>query len=181
MTQLRNKKIALREFLESDWPVIHALYNKPETVRYNPSGFPENEQATKELVKNWAAQHRAVTRNKFTFLITDGIDESFIGVISLDLGKEKYRNGEVWYKLDPLKWGKGYGTQALKTIIEFGFNALNLHRIECGCSINNIASIRVMEKAAMTKEGILRSLLPLEDGWHDGCIYSILKSEWNAQ
>ena len=174
---LKNKRIVLREMLESDWMAIYALYNKPQTVRYNPGGYPENQQSVMELVKTWAAQRLDDERKSYTFFISDSHDESFIGVISLELGKKKYRNAEVWYELEPEKWGNGYATESLKAIIKFGFDSLNLHRIECGCSIQNIASIKVMEEAQMTKEAMHRSLLPLQDGWHDGCTYSILEDE----
>lgn len=177
---LTTKRILLRSFLESDWPVIHTLYSQPQTVQYNPGGYPDDETSTKDLVKSWVYQHEVVDPGEYTFLIADNTDGSFIGVISLRLGKKKYSNAEVWYKLEPTKWNKGYATEALRAVLNFGFHTLNLHRIECGCSVKNIASFKVMEKAGMVREGVHRALLPLEDGWHDACIYAILKSEFRS-
>ena len=55
--------------------------------------------------------------------------------------------------------------------------ALRLHRIETGCAVGNIGSIRVLEKAGMVREGRLRQVLPLRSGWSDNFKYSILETD----
>jgi RimJ/RimL family protein N-acetyltransferase len=50
-------------------------------------------------------------------------------------------------------WGKGHGTEAVNRVLDFGFNDLNLHRIKAGCAVENIASIKVLEKVGMIREG----------------------------
>jgi RimJ/RimL family protein N-acetyltransferase len=57
--------------------------------------------------------------------------------------------------------GKGYGTE-VNRVLDFGFNDLNLHRIKAGCAVENIASIKVLEKVGMIREGRGRQLLPLK-------------------
>lgn len=54
---------------------------------------------------------------------------------------------------------------------------LKLHRIEAGCAVGNIASIKVLEKAGMIREGRLRQVLPLKSGWSDNFQYSILETD----
>ncbi|MBC9929791.1 GNAT family N-acetyltransferase [Chitinophaga qingshengii] len=175
---IRTERLLLRDFLESDQPALHRLYMLPETIRYNPSGYPKNEDATRQLVHGWAKQVTAPRREDYTAAIIHQQDNTFLGIISLDLGPEKYRKGEVWYKLLPSCWGKGFATEALKGIMSFGFRQLQLHRIESGCSIHNTGSWKVMEKAGMTREGVKRRVLPLEDGWHDAYVYGILENEY---
>lgn len=74
-------------------------------------------------------------------------------------------------------WGKGYGTEALNRILDFGFSGLKLHRIEAGCAVNNSASIKVLEKTGMIQEGRGRQSLPLKSGWSDNFKYAILESD----
>jgi [ribosomal protein S5]-alanine N-acetyltransferase len=178
---INSPRLVIRDFRLPDWAALHQLYMKPETVKYNPGGYPENEMITKDLVNEWAAQHELPDRKNYTMVICDNINNSFIGIISLDLGKAKYRNAEVWFKLDPGNWDRGFATESLNAVLKFGFEILNLHRIECGCSAHNAASYRVMEKAGMTREGIKRQHLPLDDEWHDAYIYAILKEEFNVK
>ncbi|RFS21912.1 N-acetyltransferase [Chitinophaga silvatica] len=174
-------RLILRDFLNEDWATLHSLYLMPETVRYNPSGYPENEEATRKLVKTWSEQRYSATREAYTAAIIERASNSFIGIISLDLGDSKYAKGEIWYKLLPGFWGKGFATEAMIHMLSFGFYQLNLHRVECGCSVHNIASYKIMEKVGMTREGVKRKVLPLEDGWHDAYIYGILEAEFKYQ
>ncbi len=62
-------------------------------------------------------------------------------------------------------------------MIQFGFKTLKLHRIEAGCAVENHASIKVLEKAGMIREGRGRQILPLKSGWADNFEYAILENE----
>ena len=97
--------------------------------------------------------------------------------MAIKLSPPKYQSAEVWYKLHPESWNQGYATEALRRLIEVGFNDLNLHRIEAGCAVDNIGSIRVLEKVGMTREGRMRQVLPLKTGWSDNFHYAILSSD----
>ncbi len=75
-------------------------------------------------------------------------------------------------------WDKGYGTEALRVIIQHGFNTLNLNKISLTVYENNPRAIRAYEKAGLVTEGRLR-----QDHYHNGkyfdvLIMSILRSEW---
>jgi len=175
---VETERLILRDFKNSDWEELHVLYMKPESVKYNPSGYPENEEASKKIVAGWVSQPYNTSREKYTAAIITKTGLNFVGVISLDLDKPKYRKGEIWYKLLPDFWGQGLATEAMTAMMAFGFKQLQLHRIECGCSIHNIASYKVMEKVGMIREGMKRKVLPLDDGWHDGYLYAMLEEEY---
>ncbi len=83
----------------------------------------------------------------------------------------------MWYKIHPVYWNKGYATETLIAVINFGFDHLKLHRIQAGCAVDNTGSIKVLEKAGMTREGRGRKILPLVTGWSDNYEYSILESD----
>jgi RimJ/RimL family protein N-acetyltransferase len=175
---VETERLILRDFKNSDWGALHELYMKPETVKYNPSGYPENEEASKAIVAGWARQADSRAREKYTAAIIGKAESKFVGVISLDVGDRKYRKGEIWYKLLPDCWGRGFATEATKAMLAFGFEQLQLHRIESGCSIHNIASFKVMEKVGMTREGVKRKALPLDDCWHDAYLYAMLEEDY---
>jgi RimJ/RimL family protein N-acetyltransferase len=69
----------------------------------------------------------------------------------------------------------------LVAIIDFSFNMLNLHRIQAGCAVDNIGSIKVLEKVGMIREGRGRQILPLKSGWSDNFEYSILETDKRKQ
>ena len=132
---------------------------------------------TKSIIKPWIEDNNLNEVKNYTFAIEDNTNKKFIGLFGLKLGSKKYKRGEVWYKLHIDFWNKGYATESLKAILNFGFETLKLHRIEAGCAVENIGSIKVLEKVGMIKEGRRRQVLPLRTGWSDIFDYSILETD----
>lgn len=174
---LKSERIHIRSILNSDLDAIHKLHSLPETDRFNTLGIPENIEQTEAIINLWLSEDNKEKIQKFTFAVELIEGKKFIGLIALNLGKEKFQTAEVWYKFHPAFWNKGYATESLKRIIGFGFKELKLHRIEAGCAIENSASISVLEKAGMIREGQKRKVLPLKTGWSDNFVYAILSSD----
>ncbi len=78
------------------------------------------------------------------------------------------------YSLDQEHNGKGYTTEAAKLVVKYAFETLNLHRIEAGVMPDNIASIRVLEKAGFHKEGIARKNVKINGRLEDHQMLAIL-------
>ena len=101
-----------------------------------------------------------------------------MGLIGLQLKELKFRSAEVWFKILPANWGDGFATESLHRMLTFAFIELNLHRVEAGCAIENIASSRVLEKAGMGREGVKRKILPIRGEWADAFSYAILEEDF---
>ena len=101
----------------------------------------------------------------------------FIGEAGLSVTNDRFRMGEIYYNLLPEFWGQGFATEAVKTIIKFGFEELRLHRIEAGVTTDNQMSIKVLEKVGMTREGLKRKMLPIRGNWKDNYHYAILEED----
>ncbi len=65
-------------------------------------------------------------------------------------------NAEIGYVLNPSFWGHGLASEAVKRVLEFGFDFLGFARIEARYIVGNAESVRVMEKCHMQHEGILK-------------------------
>lgn len=170
-------RLILKFLVMNDLEAVHALHSLPETDRYNTLGIPANVEETKTIIETWAADNLKKDNKNFTFTIEEKESKKFIGLIALKLANKKFQSGEVWYKLNSNFWGNGYATESLNGILRFGFEQLKLHRIEAGCAVENIASIKVLEKVGMTKEGRKRKVLPLKSGWSDNFEYAILETD----
>jgi ribosomal-protein-alanine N-acetyltransferase len=157
---------------------IHELHSLPETDRFNTLGIPLDLEQTNEILLAWMASAKSDLTPEYTFTIRHKKTNAFIGLIALKCGNPKFRIAEVWYKLHVKQWQKGYGTEALTRVLRFGFEDLKLHRIEAGSAVENIASIRVLEKTGMQKEGRKRKTLPLKSGWSDNYEFAILEEDW---
>ena len=161
----------------ADLEFIHALHSLPETDQYNALGIPNNIEETKSIIEPWIAENNQTDIRNYTFAIEYRSDNRFIGLFGLKLGSPKYKQAEVWYKLHSDHWNKGIATEVLSRIIDYGFDDLKLHRIQAGCAVENIGSIKVLEKVGMKREGRGRQILPLKSGWSDNFTYSILETD----
>jgi RimJ/RimL family protein N-acetyltransferase len=78
-------------------------------------------------------------------------------------------------------FGKGYGTEATRLILEFGFRTLKLHRIELEVYDFNPRAQRVYEKVGFIREGVRRDVLLLDGQYHSAIVMSILEDEFKTK
>lgn len=176
---LQTQRLHLRPISHQDLQAVHELHSLPEVDEFNTLGIPETIEETKSIVDQWILSSEEQPTRRFTFAVELKESNQFIGLIGINLGKEKYRNAEVWFKLHPNFWNRGFATEALKRLLTFGFEDLKLHRIEAGCAVGNLGSVSVLEKAGMKREAHTRELLPLKSGWSDNYGYAILEGDLN--
>ena len=90
-------------------------------------------------------------------------------------------HAELSYALHRDFWGRGYMTDAAQMVVRYGFEQLQLIRIGAQVFPDNLGSIRVLEKIGMTQEGRLRHYSQVRGKPDDVYIYSVLRTEWQAQ
>lgn len=100
-----------------------------------------------------------------------------IGTIGYMWWNHENRSAEVGYSLSRVYWNQGLMTEALAEVIAFGFDDMQLHRIEAQHETVNPASGRVMEKVGMRKEGVLRGRLYNKGRFVDVALYAILRTD----
>jgi RimJ/RimL family protein N-acetyltransferase len=76
--------------------------------------------------------------------------------------------------------GKGFGSKAMNAIIEFGFNRLNLYRLEGEVIDGNTASIKLLQNNGFTEEGRLREAKFVNGTYKDLLRYGLLRKEWGG-
>ncbi len=102
-------------------------------------------------------------------------EDILIGTIDLfQVLRGSLQGAFVGYFLDQEHNGRGYMTEAVKLIVQYAFDELNLHRIEAGVMPHNIGSIRVLEKAGFHKEGIARKNVKINGKWEDHQVLAII-------
>jgi len=74
--------------------------------------------------------------------------------------------------------GKGYGSDAIRTLLKFAFETLHLHRIYLRCGAGNERAIRTYEACGFRREGIFREACWRDGRWEDELVFSILADEY---
>lgn len=91
------------------------------------------------------------------------------------------RAAEIGYWLNQNMQGKGIMTQACERLIQYGFQKMNLHRIEINVAPENSKSLAIPLKLGFHHEGTIRESLFFNKKFYDGEKYSLLKREWNEK
>ncbi|MGZ7444140.1 GNAT family N-acetyltransferase [Paenibacillus sp. TH7-28] len=169
-------RVRLRKMTEDDAAVYHKWRNDPEVMRTtSPSldlfTFADTKQFVDHVILGSSASK--------SYLILDRESEKPLGITSLIQIDCKNRNAECIIDIgDKEYWGKGYGTEALKLLLDYGFLELNLHRVSLRVFSFNDRAINMYEKIGFMREGISRQTLFREGNWHDIIHMGILQSEY---
>jgi len=175
--EIKSDRMLLKEISWEDVENIHKLHSVPEVDKFNTLGIPADINTTKNVIKADIDDQDKNPRSKFCWKIVLKDTADFIGVAGMSLSNDRFKMAEFYYKLFPKYWGNGYATEIAKRLIQLGFEEFKLHRIEAGVATENLASIRVLEKAGMMREGIRRKILPIRGEWKDNFHYAIVEDE----
>ena len=108
-------------------------------------------------------------------------NNKMIGTIELYNHYYKFK-AELGYSINPAYWSNGYATEAAKEVISYGFEFLDLKRIEAGTFLDNYQSQKVCEKIGFVKEGIARNGYVRYDGKiFDKLIYGMTIDEYKEK
>lgn len=151
-------------------PVVQSMYSEP---------VYSNEQEVKELLDKYISSYKKDDYYRWAILFKE--TNECIGQIAYFLVDSKNHFAEIEYCIGSLFQGRGLATEATKAIIQFGFEKMNLHKVQvCHKSIN-IPSKKVIEKCGFVYEGTLRDFFYMDGRYVDRLYYSILKDEFEAK
>jgi len=174
---LETERLILQEITWEDLDQIHELHSFPEVDEFNTLGLPASLADTRKIIEPDIRARTRYPRTAYTWKIELKEEGHFIGLAGLILSNDKFRLGEIYYKLHPGFWGKGYATEVARVLISTGFEYFELHKVEAGVAVENIRSIRVLEKAGMRREGLRKKILPIRGKWIDNYHYAIVEDD----
>ena len=174
-TILESEALLMRPLEPGDIDEIPALVEAPEIAANTFVPRPYTAEDAQEFVQR--ARERWQYDEAYAFAIIDKSLGRFVGCMGLHPALEHDR-AEVGYWVGKPYWGRGVATGALRLLIRFGFDVLNLNRIEAGHFEHNPASGRVMLKANMRREGRRRQYIFHRDQYKDVLWYAILREDY---
>ena len=105
-------------------------------------------------------------------------DNSLIGTCGYHNWNTRHSRAEIGYELSTNSWGKGYITEALRAIIQYGYEIMNLNRIEALVYPENKASIKSLLSQGFKKEGVLEEYALFRNVHQHLIMFSLLKKNW---
>ncbi|MBT8185037.1 MAG: GNAT family N-acetyltransferase [Eudoraea sp.] len=174
---IETQRLRLVDLCLADVQDIFLLHSCETVARYNTIGIPSDSEVTRKILAPILEQNDNNPGKEFSWTIRKKDSNTFIGEIGISLAPERYKLATLHYSILPEYWGKGFATEAAFALIKYCFEVLNLHRIEAGSAVDNLASIRVLEKLGMQREGRKRKVLPLKKGWSDNFEFALLEED----
>lgn len=176
---LETPRLRLRAPRMSDAEAMLSIYSDPAVCRYLPwpawaSIDVANGRMTR-YVKSMAAGETVL------LLIVRKADGAVLGDCTLFHFDEQCRRAEVGYSLARAAWGQGLMQEAVGELLRFGFETMNLNRVEADIDPRNAASARSLERLGFVLEGHLRERWIVEGETSDSAIYGLLRRDWAAR
>jgi ribosomal-protein-alanine N-acetyltransferase len=173
---LEGPKIYLRHLQQEDLTNEYVQWlNDEEVCKGNSHAiFPNTHE---KMVAYYASLQGSVAQ--VVLAIINKENDKHVGNVSLQSINWVSKNAEFAILLgDKNIWGKGYGEEAAKLIVEYGFSRLNLHRIYCGTMADNTSMIKLAEKLKMKQEGVRREAIFKTGTYKDVIEFGVLKNEY---
>jgi diamine N-acetyltransferase len=176
---IRAQRVYLRPSERSDLPLFVQWLNDAETKHHLALRSPIS-NAMEEKWFDQAVERQG--RDQYHFVICLIDDGRPIG--ATDLREINLEDGHAAFGIvigEKGEWNRGYGTEALIAICDFGFGQLRLERIELDVYVDNARARRSYEKAGFQVEGTLRHAHFADGRFTDVVRMSMLRDEWIAQ
>jgi RimJ/RimL family protein N-acetyltransferase len=172
---LKGERVILRAIERDDLEAMWAWNNNLQTEVLG-GGDPPMPQSLASVQAGFEAEAAKGERNT-QFAIE--LDARLIGVVALHRFDATARVCELGIVIgDPNSRGKGYGRDALRTVLAYAFRYLNLHKVYLRVNGTNERAIRAYQAAGFTEEGRLRQHV-WNDGQHIDLVYmGVLRDEW---
>jgi RimJ/RimL family protein N-acetyltransferase len=176
---IRGELVYLRPAEREDLPRFVRWFADAETSRFLMVRAPFSQAMEEQWFADMVGRQGKTDYHFVICRLTDGEPIGTAGLHDLD-----FVNGNAEFGIsigEKGEWNKGYGTDALHAICDFGFGELRLHRIELEVYEGNARARRSYEKAGFLLEGKLRQRHFAEGRHSDVLIMGLLREEWEAK
>lgn len=165
--------IILRKIsIEDDYINYFNYITSPKVTKYlSNDDIPDNVEKAKIELEYWGKLFDY--RHSFYWAITIKETNKIIGTCGFNYWNKTHNRAEISYDLDYNYWGKGIMTNAIRTISNFCIDVMKAQRIQATVAIDNMPSIRVLEKSGYIKEGLLKKYGVLQQEAKDFYMYAL--------
>ncbi len=170
--------VRLRALAEDDLPQLEAWWLNPATVTLQANTIrPMPPGPIDNMFRKWSTNE---TSSAVGFCVESLQDGELLGHVSLFGDAPRNRTATLAVVIGKEHTGQGYGPDALRVLIRYGFTEMGLHHIELGVYAFNTRARAVYRALGFTEEGRRRETV-LHDGiFHDDVVMSILEDEWRG-
>ena len=178
LTTIETPRLRLRHFKEIDLLPFMAYRNDPDVARYQSwEGISEHE------ARAFIDEQKSVQPGRRGQGIQIAIElketEQLVGDCYFMINEHDERQAEIGYTIASAYQRQGFATEAVSALLTYAFETFQLHRITATLDCENIASVALLERLGMRREGHFIQNIWFKGKWGDEYLYAILKEEWH--
>ncbi|WP_026478374.1 GNAT family N-acetyltransferase [Alkaliphilus transvaalensis] len=175
----QNELVRLRPSTHEDWDEFYVNYfDSPARFLLDSLiELPLTEEGAKEVWGNFIENSKKEGRHNFTIETLEGLKVGSLGLVGID-----ERNGTfgIGMQISRDHRGKGYGTAAMKILLNYAFNERRLNKYQSFVIEGNVASETMLQKLGCVKEGVIRGTTFHQGRYWDEIHYGLFAKEFNA-
>ncbi|HVU10942.1 MAG TPA: GNAT family N-acetyltransferase [Phototrophicaceae bacterium] len=175
---LETERLLLREIVLSDAEALFRVRGDIRVTRLNSGQPMQSIDEAYDLIEQTKRAFDDHRRVDWGITLKDKPKEGLIGRCGFNYILRQDRRASIGYDLGFAYWNHGIMTEAVGAMIQFGFEQVNLNRIEADAAAENIGSIRVLEKCGFRREGVQEDQYYEWDEFHDLVLFALLRKDF---
>ena len=179
-TELPGQRVVLRRFQPQDVTEFVAYRSRPKVARYQSWDAPYPPDQGERFVRQMMMRHPDTPGEWFQFAVVLRAAGQLAGDCAAMPRADDPSQCEIGFTIAPRYQGHGYSTEAVRLLVGYLFAVRGKHRIIAYCDARNAASVAVLERLAMRREGHLRQSTWAKGEWTDDLLYALLHDEWQT-
>lgn len=173
---LETERLILRALVESDIDELFEIFSSEEVMKYYGMYPFKSQEELLKVIKSFSTGFDEERVIRWGLQRKD--NGKIIGTCGYHCWDKKNFRAEIGYELSKSVWHKGYMTEAIDTILAYGFESMQLNRIEGIVYPENHASQHALTRMGFKKEGLLREYMCFRGKMTDLLMFSLLKREY---
>ncbi len=173
---LPGERIRLRALEDADLPDLVRWWRDPEwAILQQLTVRPRPEADVAEQFRTCSASYAA---GDVGFCVADRISGRLVGHVTLYGAQLLNRSATLTVMIGSEHTGAGYGTDAVRALVEYGFREMGLNLIELHVFAYNKRARATYRKVGFVEEGVLRETVIHDGAFHDEVVMSVLAKDW---
>jgi [ribosomal protein S5]-alanine N-acetyltransferase len=173
---LQTDRLILRPLNLEDLEFVFQHFRDPRVTQYLMDEPPVADYAQAQAIIEFFREPEGKTHNRWG--LVRKADQRLIGTVGYHHWEKAYFRAEIGYDLQPDCWGQGYMTEALRAVLQNGFERMGLNRIDALVYLDNDRSKHLLERLGFRPEGILRDYFCLDGVFYDHYLLALLRREY---
>jgi aminoglycoside 6'-N-acetyltransferase len=178
--RLETERLILRAFQDADIDAFAAYRSDPQVARYQSWSTPYSREQASAFITEMSIRPPGITGDWFQIALELKSSGELIGDCAFHILVQDSRQAEIGFTLARPFQGQGFAFEAVQRLFVYLFGELGLHRVVATCDIENIASMRLLERLGMRREAHFVENIWFKGSWGSEYMYAILKREWNT-